>query len=176
MVEKTVMVTNFFARHFIASLASILFPVILTVVAYFVLLVIAIFTNTGLGSPIALPLWMIIVAIFSTAYTALLLFPVALIAEIVSRVFGKWQHFAQVPISTAILFAVIFTLALIFRRAPNFPNEMATHWIEYTLVTACVFTIPLGMYWWTMKIIQAGISLPFFLLRKINDARKNGNT
>ena len=167
MVNKAISASSFVLRHLIASLVSIAVPVIILLIAYFVLYIIAIFTNSGLGSPIALPLWMIFVIVVSVLYTALLLFPSTFIAEIMSRSFGKWQHIAQIPLSTLVLLAFVYALSLMVRILPNYLELNILHWANYPLVVFLILTIPLGIYWWTMKAIQTGVSIPMILFRKL---------
>jgi hypothetical protein len=163
IVGKVIFVSNFYLRHLIASIVSIAIPVVVVFITYFLLLLIALVTNSGLGGPIALSFWMIFFFIVSTLYTAILLFPSVLIAEISARVFGKWQHVAQVPISTLVLLLIVFVLSFAARNTPNYSEAILLHWANYPLVTFLVLSIPLGLYWWTMKIIQAGISLPIII-------------
>ena len=88
MVNKAFSASNIVFRHLIASVVSVAVAVLIASIAYIVLFVIAIFTNSGLGSPIALPLWLVFIVLVSTVYTAALLFPSTLIAEIATHSLG----------------------------------------------------------------------------------------
>ena len=92
MVNKAFSTSNFVLRHLVASVVNIAAPTLIALIAYLVLFVIAVFTGSGLGSPITLPLWLVFILLGSTLYTAVLLFPSTLIAEIVTHSFGKWKH------------------------------------------------------------------------------------
>lgn len=166
MLKKVIAVSSFFARHLIASIVSIAIPTILVVVAYFVLLAIAIITGSGLGGLLALPFWTLFAFLVATAYTSLLLFPSVLIAEIISRRFGKWHHLAQIPISTFVLAAIIVMLNLTIHFAPHYAETVALQWADYPVHIFLLLTIPLGLYWWTMKIVQTGIATPTELLKR----------
>jgi hypothetical protein len=150
-----------------ASLVSIAVPVIILLVAYFALFVIAVFTNSGLGSPIALPLWAIFVIVVSILYTAVLLFPSTFIAEIITRSFGKWQHIAQIPLSTLVLLILVYALSVVVRLLPNYLELNFLHWANYPFFAFLVLSIPLGIYWWTMKAVQTGVSIPMVFFRKL---------
>jgi hypothetical protein len=176
MKKKTVSITNFILRHFVASVVSIAVPVALVIITYCVLFIVAIITDTGLGGPVALPFWAVIILAISFLYTAILLFPSTLFAEAIARVFGKWQHIAQIPISTLILLLLVHALSLMIRRHPDYSEMNILHWANYPLVVFLILTIPLGIYWWTMKFIQAGFSVPTILFRKLRQpiSSKNG--
>ncbi len=157
-------------RHFVASVTSVVIPTVLLVVVYFVLLIIAIFTGTGLGSPISLPLWVAFVFVISTIYTAILLFPSALMAEAISSAFGKWQHIAQIPISMLVLVALILAASFTLRLYPDYSEIGFLHLVDNPIVTFIILLIPLGIYWWTMKIVQTGISIPTAFLKSLGEA------
>lgn len=173
MLKKTVSITNFVLRHSVASVVSITVPVALVIVTYCVLFVIAIITNSDLGSPFSLPLWVVFIFVISVLYTAILLLPSALIAEAIARVFGKWQHVAQIPISTFDLFLLVYALSLMVRQRPDYPDMNILHWANYPLVVFLILTIPLGIYWWTMKFIQAGFTVPVILFRRLRKSRSS---
>src|SRR4030065_1326007 len=154
ITNKVIFVSNFFIRHLIASTVSIAIPVVIVFITYLLLLIIAPFTNSGLGGPIALPFWMITVFIVSTLYTAIFLFPSIFIAKTSARILGKWQHVAQVPISTLALLILVYALSFAAHRYPDYSEMDLLNWANYPLVTFLVMTAPLGLYWWTMKIIQ----------------------
>lgn len=170
MVKKAVSISNFILRHFVASVVSLVAPIVLLVFAYFVLFLIAIFTNSGLGSPIALPLWAILIFAISTIYTAILLFPSVLIAEATAHILGKWQHIIQIPISTLVLAILTYIASLVARLLPNYAETIILHWADNPFVVFLVLAIPLGVYWWTMKAVQIGISFPVVLFKRLRKA------
>jgi hypothetical protein len=172
MVKKVARISSFILRHLIASLISVVTPVIILTISYFGLLLIAMITNRDLGGPIALPFWAVFIFIISSIYTGILLFPSVLFSEIISRGFGKWQHLVQIPISTLVLAILTFVIFLLVRSYPKYSEISILHWANYPFVFFLSLLIPLGLYWWTMKIIQAGVSFPFFLSNKI---RKSSN-
>jgi hypothetical protein len=171
MTKKAVSLSSFVLRHFIASMVSIVAPIVILIIGYFVLVVIAIFSNSGVGSPIALPFWTVFVFVTSILYTAILIFPSVLIAETISHIFGKWQHIAQIPISTLTLAMLIYATVFIVRHYPNYPEIVSLHWADHPFILFLILAIPLGIYWWTMKIAQAGISFPFIFFNRLRKVR-----
>jgi hypothetical protein len=167
MVEKAVSISSFLFRHIVAAAVSIVTPVILWVIAYFLLLMIAIITNTTLGGPLSLPFWALFLLIVSIIYTVALLFPSVLIAEIAARSFGKWQHVAQIPISTLILAVLVFIASLIVRQNPSLAANEYLTWANYPWIVFLCLLIPLGIYWWVMKIVQTGTVLPGWLFKHL---------
>jgi uncharacterized membrane protein YhaH (DUF805 family) len=104
-----------------------------------------------------------------------LVFPSAFLAEAIARVFGKWQHIAQIPISILVLLLLVHALSLMARRQPDYSELNILHWANYPLIIFLILTIPLGIYWWTMKFVQAGFTVPFILFRKLRKPRSSKN-
>lgn len=166
-MDKAISISNLILRHLIASVVSVAAPTLTLLIIYVVLFVIAIFTNSGLGSPIALPLWLIFIVLVSTFYTATLMFPSTLIAEGIASAFGKWRHLTQIPISTVVLLTLVYAFSLLARLHPDYSRLNIMHWADYPLIVFLVLAIPLGLYWWIMKIVQAGVSLPIIFLGRL---------
>ena len=175
MIKKIVSTTNFILRHFVALIVSITVPAVIWIITYFVLLAIALVTNSGLGGLVALPFWTVFTFVISVLYTAILLFPSASLAEAIARVFGKWQHIAQIPISISVLLILVHALSLLVRRHPDFSEMNILHWANYPIVVSLILTIPLGIYWWTLKFVQAGFTLPVLLFRKLRKSKASKN-
>lgn len=158
---------SFIIRHFFASVVSVAIPVIFVTIVYFALLVVAVISNSGLGSPVALPFWVAVSFLTSIFYTAFLLFPSVVIAETISLPFGKWRHIAQVPISTLVLALLVFALTFIASLTLNHTAFNVRQWVNYSLMAMLVLAVPLGIYWWTMKLVQLVMSLPGTLLKQL---------
>ena len=103
----------FSGRHVIASIISIVLPVLITAGAYIVLFIMAVVYDGALGSPVALPLLALFVLATSIIYTTLLLFPAVAIAEVASQPFREWRHVMQIPLSTLILAILVATATAI---------------------------------------------------------------
>ena len=168
-MQKLLSALGFLVRHFIASLVSILFPIVLIVITYVILFVVAIIIDSGLGSPIALPLWIIIGILISFLYTTFLLFPSVLLAEVVSGFCGKWHHVVQIPLSILVLFLFILIWRSILENLSINEPLLLVVCFDHPIYFLIVLSIPLGLYWWAMKIAQAASSVPKFLYRKIRN-------
>lgn len=144
---------SFIGRHLLASLISVALPVVLVIITYLILFVVAVFTNSGLGSPVALPLWAIFTFVGSIVYTVILLFPAVALAETISQPLGKWQHIAQIPLSTLFLALLVGGLVALIGIV-NQSHLSLNQWLNCSFVAFLVLAIPLGIYWWTMKFTQ----------------------
>ena len=166
MVKKAVVKLGIL-RHTVATVVSIATPAILVVVGYFVMLLIAIFSNTGLGGPFALPFWVLITIATSTIYTSTLLFLSVALAEVLARFFGKWHHVFQIPISTIILAILTFTAGAIARIYPNYQETITLFWADHTWIIFLILCVPLGIYLSTKGFFMHSVSLPFTFLKKL---------
>lgn len=166
MLHTTFTISKFWLRHFVASIVSITFLPILVLLIYVGLVIFAIVTDSGLGGPLALPFWMLAAFVVNILYTTFLLFPSVWLAEIVSRRFGKWQLLAQIPISTISLAIFVFAASLLvnsYANAQNSPFEL----LNYPAYIFAALLIPLGVYWWTAKMVQLGLLLPERVWKRI---------
>jgi hypothetical protein len=150
---------GFFIRHLLASLVSVAAPVALVGGIYLVLLVIGIVTNQSLGSPIALPLWILVAAVSSTFSTALYLFPAVWVAEITSRNFGRWRVAAQIPISMIALFVLVQINGWLLKLALDGPMRDTLTSGDGPLIIYLLLLIPLGIYWITARLVEFALSV-----------------
>jgi hypothetical protein len=144
-----------FLRHFIASIISVAALILLVIVAYFILLIIAIVSNTGRGSPIALPLWMVAAGILSLFYTACLLFPSVIIAELIPQRLHSYRLLAEVLISTLILSFLVLALTYGIRQMPDYSSSPLMGLGRHPVKIFLALCLPLGLYFWTAKAVQA---------------------
>ncbi len=144
----------FILRHFIASIASIVFPILLVIITYFVLLLIAIIGNMSLGGILALPFWIIVAGIVSLLYTTCLLFPAVFLAELITQRYQLHPILVQIPISVTMLVALVYILAYGFRQLFSDANTQLYHFANCPLYIFLFLCFPLGLYWWTAKIVQ----------------------
>ena len=160
MAKSLVSLGSFVLRHLAASIMSITVPLVAVTCIYFVLFAYAILTNQGLGSPIAYPIWLLVALIASLLYTACLLFPSVALGELVSKRIGKWKYPAQVIVSSFILAIFVFGLDLIWHNRSTMAGFDLRQWLTDSALVFGVLLIPLGIYWWTCKVVQAGTGLP----------------
>lgn len=147
------------AAHLAAIAVSIIAPVALAIIVFIALFVIAVVTDQGLGSPVALPLWLVIISATSTAYSLLILCPAVIIAEAVSGRLGAWRHIAQIPLA---LLSMTFILAVVL----GLLNALTGTAIDL-LVAASLLAVPLGLYWWVTKFIEATFAGTSMLARSL---------
>ncbi len=164
---KLLSLTSFFGRHLFAAVVSVAVPVVLAVVLYFTLLAYAFVAGVHPGGPFAMPFLVLLALLLSTAYTLFLLFPSVCIAEFISRRFGKWRHPIQIPVSTAVLAVLIFLSTLLGRHLAGQPQAPPLGWLGSPLVAFLLLLIPLGLYWWAMKLAELGLFLPAWLFKKL---------
>jgi hypothetical protein len=145
----------FVLRHFIASIISIIAAIMFAVIVYFILFFAAIITNTDLGGPLALPLFIVIAGILSLIYTTLLLFPAVLIAELISQRLRTHQLIAQILLSTISLALLIILISYGIHFIPNYENYPFLSLANYPVQIFLVLCIPLGFYFCITKIVQA---------------------
>jgi len=153
-MKETFSFSGFILRHLVASAISVIAPMVIVVITYIVLLGISIFISSSSGISITLLLWPVFTFIVSIIYTAILLFPSVLIAEITSRIFGKWQRIAQIPVSCLFLILFIYGLCLLAHYYPNYSAITILHWADYPFILFLALAIPLGIYWWTIKLFK----------------------
>ena len=98
------------AKQAAAVLVGVAALVLACTGAYLVLLLVAVVTNTGLGSPLLLVLVPVGSALLATFYAIIILAPVTWLAEWLcrSRLGWPWwaQAFVALPLMTAYLFAL----------------------------------------------------------------------
>ena len=157
---KILSALSLIARHLTASIVSVVMPLAVITTGYFVLLVAALITNSGVGIPVALPLWLLLSLGLSIAYTTFLLFPSVLMAEMLSPIFGKGQYVVQIPLSMLMLALSIFIVTQLVQ------DSNALNWIGPKALFVFLL-IPLGLYWWTAKTVQFVIAVPVSLFKRL---------
>lgn len=171
MASRIVVFLRFAVRHFVASIVSVVVPPILVTCIYFVLLGLAIVTNSGLGGPLALPAGLIFSIVASLLYTSFLLFPSVAISEILSNRFGKWKYPGQMLLSTAALALLTGAGVLAWHVTQDSREVDRSKWVSDSLLIFCLLLIPLGIYWWVCKIAEAGLAVPGRLLKWMRQVR-----
>jgi hypothetical protein len=171
-MNKTVPPISFLMRHVFASVVSIVWPPIAIVIGYVLLLLLALVTHSGMGSPIALPLWAFFALLTSIMATVTLLFPATSIAELITHRMGKSRHLIQIPLSTLILALIIMLLSAVVSLVRKTQNE-TYDWLAVATIVFLVLAIPLGVYWWAMKMAQAAVFVILRLVARIFHLRSD---
>jgi hypothetical protein len=152
----------FALRHALAMAVTIVLPCVLWTLLYLVLLLWAILTDSGIGSPVAYPLGLLFVAAWSAFMAVVFFFPsTSLAALVTSRM--KWAIFWQIPLCLTLFALISGVLALTMGAQSESPAWRDTG-VGFGLFYAA-HLLPLGLYWWTAQ------SLPVFqaCFRKIRD-------
>jgi hypothetical protein len=175
MIKYVFSSLSFITRHTFAFSVSVFLPLLLLIITYFVLLLGAILFNKGIGSPVALPFWVLIQLLVCSSYTALFLFPSVALAELVTFRLSKWQHLYQIPLASIVMLFITYlaAFALSFLHLAK-PHPLA-YFVEYPFRVFLLLSIPLGLYFWSMKLVQAGLYLPAFLYNWLLRFRKKTN-
>jgi hypothetical protein len=143
---------SFVMRHFVASIISLLVPVFLTAILYFILLFIAMYKDYPLGSPVALPIDILVAGILALCYTTFLLFPSVALAEIISMRVSRFRLPAQMILSTLILLGLLLTFLLVLDQITEPQNYSLPVMFLFGVI---ILPIPLGIYWWSAKAMEA---------------------
>jgi hypothetical protein len=139
---------GFYVRHFLALGVTVAAPCVLWTIFYIGMLFWAIVSGGGIGSPIAYPIGLLILAVGAFVFGLTLLFPSTVFAEWIVRR-RSLPLLAQIPISVLTLGVLCFAAVGI---------AMATK-SETTFRGICVgfgtlfgaLLLPLGLYWWTAQ-------------------------
>ena len=137
---------GFCLRHFFASFVVVSASCIVWTVAYVLLLLWALFSDSGLGGPLAYPAGLLFVFIATGTSVILLLFPSTALAELVARR-RKLAILFQIPIS-------IGWLALLCLGVTGIVQILGSTGVVtngFFAVFGLIFLIellPLGLYWW----------------------------
>jgi hypothetical protein len=138
-------VLPFLARHFLFVAFAMVAGCIAWTIAYFVLLVVAVITNQGVGGPLAYPAG-IVAVLAACGFLGWGVFaPASAIGAVFWRVF-QLPRIAAIPVVTI---AAFFLSYLIYW---GYIDVVTTHPMPPVLVVlnnfAIYLSIPLGAYWW----------------------------
>jgi hypothetical protein len=147
---------SFCARHFLALAVTVAAACIVWTVAYFALLVWAMFTDGGIGGPLAYPAGLLFFVVATTAASLLLLFPSTALAEWFARRCG-FPILAQIPVSVvalAVLCLVTVSIASAVGSQPTFQGVSIGCGLLFLALL-----VPLGLYWWAAQSVPLLLSL-----------------
>ena len=140
----------FVARHTAASVVTIFIALIFWTIAYFGLLLWAMISGGGIGSPLSYILGVVAVLILGTASCAFVFCPSVGVAEWFTKRFNL-PIYIQIPIAVLVMATGIlfWGLLALFRGEPVSSNPpFLTRYL--LLVLGCM--LPLGFYWWLAEI------------------------
>ena len=136
---------TFFARHLLFVAFAMVAGCIAWTIAYFLLLVVAVVTNEGVGGPLAFPAG-IIAVLAACGFLGWGVFaPASAIGAVFCRVF-RLPRIAAIPVVTVAAFLLSYLIYWAY-------IEMVTTHSMPSMLTvlknfAIYLSIPLGAYWW----------------------------
>jgi hypothetical protein len=115
------------------------------IVLYFLLLAIAIVSDSGIGSPLAFPAGLLLIVV-STAFLGWGVFtPACAVGAVVCGVF-RLPKLAEIPIVWAAACLLGYALSLICLRV-MIPESMPGN-AQAMIASVMFLSIPVGIYWW----------------------------
>jgi hypothetical protein len=135
-------------RHCLALAITVLAACALWTVTYFALLLWAVFTDSGIGGPLAYPAGLLFFFLASTAAGLVLLLPSTAFAEWLARRRG-FPILAQIPLSVAalaVLCLVVGGIASAVRAQPTLYDVSVGFGVLFFALL-----VPLGLYWWAAQ-------------------------
>ena len=138
---------RFIIKHSVAAGAVTIASLVFVIIAYFALLVWAIVAGGGIGSPVVLPLTLLLAMAGSVACVLFILLPVSVASEIIrTRVF-MGSRFLEIPISAVLLAGYVVgstTLVCMLRELD------VRRGLVISSIAAAALMVPLGLYWWCL--------------------------
>lgn len=147
---------SFCARHFIALAVTVAAACVVWTVTYFALLLWAMFTDSGIGGPLAYPAGLLFFFVATTAVSLILLFPSTALAEWFARRRG-FPILAQIPVSVVVI--ALLCLATV-GVASAVGSQPTFHGVSVGFgVLFLASLVPLGLYWWAAQSVPLLLSL-----------------
>ena len=160
MNAKVVKIGTFIVKHAIAAGFVIGGAVALTVALYFGFLLWAVFTNGGVGGPLALPAMILLVFIYSVGSVVVILFPITAVTELICSRGSRRSRFVQIPIASALLVTYLAAAILFLAFLRNWSLERT---LRGAVTHAVLQLLLLGVYWWALQgaglVLSAGAKL-----------------
>ena len=139
---------SFCARHFLALAVTVAAACVVWTVTYFALLLWAVFTDSGIGGPLAYPAGLLFFFVATTAASLVLLLPSTALAEWFARRRG-YPILAQIPVSVVVLSLLCLVTVSIASAVGSRPT---LHGVSVGFgVLFLVLLVPLGLYWWAAQ-------------------------
>jgi hypothetical protein len=149
-------------RHCLALAITVLSACALWTVTYLALLLWAIFTDSGIGGPLAYPAGLLFFLLASTAAGLALFLPSTALAEWFARRQG-FPILAQIPLSVAALAVLCLAVVGITSAVRAQPTLYGVS-VGFSVLFFALL-VPLGLYWWAA---QSG-PLLLSLFRRLRD-------
>jgi hypothetical protein len=156
VIQRAGRIGSFCARHLLALAVTVAAACVVWTIIYFALLLWAVFTDSGLGGPLAYPAGLLFFFVATTVVSLVLLLPSTAIAEWFARRRGL-PILAQIPVSIvalALLCLVAGGIASAVGSQPTFHGVSVGFGVLFLALL-----MPLGLYWWAAQSIPLLLSL-----------------
>jgi hypothetical protein len=141
-------VARFVLKHAVATTVVWIGCAALTFAAYFVLFVYAMFTNGPLGSPLALPIFVLVAALFGIAVCVCVCIPATVFAEVVRR-WRRWWRVWDLPLVVLVLVALVALGVYLNRALAVHPQPD-----EFWAVIGGILFVLLAVYWCSLQAVD----------------------
>jgi hypothetical protein len=141
---------SFCARHFLAMAVTVAADCIVWTIAYFALLLWAVFTDGGIGGPLAYPAGLLFSVVAAAAASLILLFPSTALAEWFARR-RDFPILAQIPVSIVALAVLCLVSVSVASAVGSQPTLQGVSFGFGVLFLALL--VPLGLYWWAAQSV-----------------------
>ena len=135
--------TRFLVKHVVATGVTVGGVLVLLATLYFMLLVVAILTDGGIGSPATLPIGLLLTAVLMTGVALVVFLPVTIAASWIRHRSGL-TYLYEIPIAAMLLVAYILLVAIVVGLAKAYPLSSA-FW--YASAVSLALLLALGVYW-----------------------------
>lgn len=154
------------SKHSIAIILSVAVFTVTCCVLYICLMILGILFHGDMGGPLNLVIVPIGSFLISLIYSAGILMPSTILSEKICAKKKGLGKFWEIPVSCLILVlwvALLTAIYLLFHPSPDALGEsIANGFLFYILMS-----LPLGLYWWTLKFQDAAKKAVLFPIEKI---------
>ena len=147
-MNNVILVISFVTRHLLIVSLAIIAGCILWTIAYFVLLIVAVILNKGLGGPIAYPAGIIAIIVAGISIGWGIFAPACAIGVVFWKIFGL-PRIAAIPVVFGSALVLSSLLYWAFIEAIT-TSPMPSMWVVLKNHTI-VLSVPLGAYWWVTE-------------------------
>lgn len=150
--------------HAVAACAVVGASLAFAVVGYIGLLAWAVVAGLPLGGPLALPLLMLLALLTSTAAIFFGLFPATFIGHFLCRRVLGWSIAAEIPISTLLTLGITVVISMV---VGSYGGVSPWTSVAQGVVLGLFLLVPLGVYWWVLRVSDWGIQKGQRLVERI---------
>lgn len=160
---KATEMVRYGAKHLLAIAVSVAAFTLFCTGLYLLMLLLALVTGSGLGSP-ALPVLVPLGSLMlSVLYSVLILLPVTMLTEWICRIRMGWPWWYQIPISFVGMIFALFAVQLVIALASGNPVGGA---VGLTALLTVLLAVPLGLYWWSLQFMNGSYYLATRLFKR----------